>query len=221
LGDGGEKMRKRIIGIALVAISVLMFSVPVFGKHTSITIEFNQAQDQWRGTSEFGDWTPSYSYVEYATSTDFELKGNTLHTSWSYSPLVTDLEGESTVYVYDKKAELWIEKEGTVSYVYEPGYGEYPAVNYFRGYLDFGGNEPSTTNFVKGVAYQWVYLYAPEDAELEGTYTANAVWDETMTAWLVGFSIYRWNPTPPASALDFPDPFPEPVPASNYNPLGL
>jgi hypothetical protein len=220
----GDKMKNKISSITTIFIlltSTIVFCIPVFAKPTAITVEFNQAQDQWRGTSEFGDWTPGYSYLESATSTDFELKGNTLHTSWSYSPLVSDLQGESTVYVYDKKTELWIEKEGTVSYIYEPGYGEYPAVNYFRGYLDFGGLEPSTSNFVYGVAYQWIYLFAPEDAELEGTYTANAMWDETMNAWLVGFSIYRWSETAPLSALEFPESFPEPVPANNYNPLDL
>ena len=195
--------------------------IPTMAKPTEITVNHNQSQDQWRGISAFGAWTPGFSYLEFSTSTDFVLTGKVLHTSWSYSPVVTDLSGQSTVYTYDKKSELWIEHEGQVSYVYVPGYGDSPVVNHFRGYLDFGGNTPSTANFVKGVAYQWAYLFVPEGTELTGKYTAHAVWDEKVGAYLVGFSVYRWSPSPPAAALTFPDPFPEPVPARNYNPLDL
>lgn len=132
-------------------------------------------------------------YQNSPTESEYTLAGNVLHTDWSYSPVVTDLSGESTVYVYDKKDKVWIEKEGQVSYVYVPGYGETPVVNFFRGYMDFGGDTPSTENFVHGVAYQWAYLYLPETATLSGTNTQYAVWDEKVGAWLVGFSIYLWD----------------------------
>ncbi len=214
------KIKETSVVLTLMIFAITL-TIPVFAAPLTFTVNFNQAQDQWRGTSVFGDWTPGYSYLDSATSEEFVLKGKTLHTSWSYSPVVVDLTGESTIYVYNKQSGLWIEKEGTVSYIYEPGYGSFPAVNYFRGYLDFDELDPSTSTFVSGVAYQWVYLFAPEDATLEGTNTANAVWDETMGAWLVGFSIYRWTPTPPTTALEFPDPFPKLVPANDYNPLGL
>jgi hypothetical protein len=218
----GKNMKIKGLSVVLtLMIFAVTLTIPVLAGPTPITIDFNQAQDQWRGVSAFGAWTPGYSYLASAVSEDFVLKGKTLHTSWSYSPVVVDLTGESTVYVYDKELEIWIEREGTVSYIYEPGYGTFPAVNYFRGYLDFDGEVPSTANFVGGVAYQWCYLFAPETAILEGSYTANAVWDETMGAWLVGFSVYRWTPIPPASYLDWPDPFPTPVSANIYDPLGM
>lgn len=210
---------KGISVVLTLMVLAVTLSVPVLAKPTTVTVDFNQAQDQWRGSGLFGTWT--YTALTSAISTDFELKGKTLHTSWSYSPAVTNLHGNATVYVYDKELEIWIEKEGRLSYVYAPGYGDHKVVNIFRGYLDFGGEDPSTANFVKGVAYQWVYLFAPETANLEGTSTAEAWWDETMHAWLVGFSIYRWTPAPPASALDFPDPFPKPIPANIFDPLTL
>jgi hypothetical protein len=140
-----------------------------------------------------------------------------LHSAYSYSPAVTDLEGESTVYVYDKGEELWIEKEGTVGYKYVPGYGDYMIANYWRGYLEFSGT-PSSGNFEHGVAYQWAYLLAPQNMSSPLPYS---IWCDTMDAWLVGFSIYLWDPDAQSYDESFPDPFPAPVPASNYNPLGL
>lgn len=212
---------KKIFLISLIGL--LLITTVMAAQPAPFTVNFNQAQFQWRGISALGDWTPSYSYLNSPTSSDFELTGNVLHTSWSYSPSVTDLTGESTIYVYDKATELWIEKEGQVSYVYIPGYGESPVVNYFRGYLDFGGNIPSDATFEHGVAYQWAYLFVPEGTTLTGSYTANAVWDEQVGAYLVGFSIYLWDPTTEVQAYTtaFPNPFTEPIPASNYNPLSL
>ncbi len=209
--------------VVLLPLLILMLLTPAMAKPTSFTVNYKQAQFQWRGISAFGAWTPGYSYLNVAETSEYVLTGNVLHTSWSYSPLVTDLQGQSTVYVLDKKTGLWIENEGQVSYKYVPGYGDYPVINFFRGYLDFGGNAPSTENFVHGVAYQWVYLYAPEDAVLTGSYTANAQWDPTVGAWLVGFSIYLWDNTATVQSYTtaFPSPFIEPVPASNYNPLNL
>ena len=211
-----------ILGIAVAVLFSLIGGTALAAQPTTFTVPHNQAQFQWRGISAFGDWTPGYSYQTYLTSSDFILTGNVLHTAWSYSPLVTDLAGQSTVYVYDKKSGVWIEKEGTVSYKYVPGYGDYPIANYFRGYLRFNGT-PGEDSFGHGVAYQWVYLLAPQDATLTAPNTQYAQWDETMGAWLVGFSIYLWDTTTPSTPYDieFPEPFIEPVPASNYNPLGL
>jgi hypothetical protein len=215
----------RLITVVLASMVVLSLTMlpAVSAKPTTSTVNYNQAQFQWRGISAFGDWTPGYSYLNAPESSEYTLTGNVLHTEWSYSPLVTDLHGQSTVYVLDKATGLWIEHEGQVGYKYVDGYGDYPIVNFFRGYLDFGGNVPSTANFVHGVAYQWVYLHAPEDAILTAPYTAYAQWDPRVGAWLVGFSIYLWDNTATVQTYTttFPSPFIEPVPASNYNPLGL
>jgi hypothetical protein len=211
-------MDKKLLIPAMLLVAAFLVA-PVMAKTTSLTVNLNQAQFQWRGSVDFGDW--SYSYLTFATSSDYTLTGNVLHTEWSYSPPVTDVHGQSTVYVYDKSAEVWIEHEGQVSYVYVAGYGDTPVANFFRGYLDFGGNAPSDATFVHGVAYQWIYLYLPSTATLTGSYTQHAVWDEKVNAWLVGFSIYLWDRTPQAYNIPFPNPFIEPVPANNYNPLGL
>ena len=213
-------MKKRIFSIllALVLVMVVM-AVPVSAKPATFTVPYYQAQFQWRAWNPMpvGAWSPLYQ--NYATSSDFKLTGNVLHTAWSYSPVVTDLEGESTVYTYDKKTDIWIEKEGRVSYKYEPYYGDYPIVNYFRGYVEFDGT-PGADSFVHGVAYQWAYLLAPQEVTPSLPY---AIWDDRIDAWLVGFSIYLWDPTTTnqSYSMQFPDPFIEPVPASNYNPLNL
>jgi hypothetical protein len=211
--------RIAILGIVVALLSALTAGTVVAAKPTTFTVSYNQAQFQWRAWDPMpsGTWTPLY--LTYAASSGFRLTGNVLHTAWSYSPVVTDLEGESTVYVCDKANKVWIEKEGTVSYKYEPYYGDYPIANYFRGYLEFQG-PPSQDSFVHGVAYQWAYLLAPHEVPPSLPY---AEWDETMGAWLVGFSIYLWDPSTPSPPYDieFPDPFLEPVPASDFNPLDL
>ncbi len=219
-------MKRKLFNVLLVLALVLSISlvsaVPVAAaKPTTFTTTYYQTQFQWRANKgqEFGDWWKIYQTYPSSSSSDFKLTGNVLHSFYVYSPVVTDLEGESTVYTYDKKKDLWIEKEGTVSYKYEPLYGDYPIVNYWRGYLEFDGT-PSEGSFVRGVAYQWAYLAAPHGDDPPLPY---AQWDDTMDAWLVGFSIYLWDATAPLTPHDipFPDPFIEPVPASSYNPLDL
>jgi hypothetical protein len=137
-----------LMAMATVTLFALMLAAPVMAKSTSFTVNLNQAQFQWRSfASAFGDWTPGYSYLNDLETSHYILTGNTLHTSWSYSPLVTDLRGNSTVYTYDKSTGLWIEHEGQVGYYYVPGYGDYQIVNFFRGYVQFDG-APSATSFV-------------------------------------------------------------------------
>ena len=72
-------------------------------------------------------------------------------------------------------------------------------------------------------SYQWVYVYAPHEDTGVITLLPYAQWDETMGAWLVGFSIYLTDSSGTVQSYDipFPVPVPEPIPASNYNPLGL
>lgn len=220
-------MKNNLASLSIISVlitSVLVFAIPVFAKPTALTVDFNQAQFQWRGfAGAFGDWT--YTYQNVPVSVDYIQTGKVLHAVWDYQPYVSDQRGESTVYVYNAKEGLWIEREGHVKYIYEL-YGDYVAVNYFRGYLNFTG-EPSTANFVHGVAYQWVYILAPENEDVPSV-VPDAFWDEQMNAWLVGFSIYLWDSAPqgydvtsPYTNPEFPDPFPRPVPANIYNPLGL
>jgi len=215
-------MKKLIttIMITLFMASIAVAAIPVSAPPTTFTVPYNQAQFQWRTPSwggPFGAW--SSITQNYATSSDFTLTGNVLHTSITYSPSVTDLQGASTVYVYDKKEGIWIQKEGTIKYT--SPYSGLPITEYWRGYLKFNG-APSASTFVHGVGYQWgyVYLAQSEEATVKEKYPY-AVWDETMRAWLVGFSIYLWDTGTQSYTIAFPDPFIEPVPASNYNLLEL
>lgn len=207
---------KRIV-IFLIALVLLLSSssVAFAAKPATFEVTYNQTQFQWRAWNPMptSTWTPLGTST---SSSEFKLTGNVLHSAYSYSPSVADLEGESTIYTYDKKEGLWIEKEGTVGYKYEPYYGDYPIANYWRGYLEFDGT-PSADSFVQGVAYQWAYLVAPQEVTPSLPY---AIWCDTMDAWLVGFSIYLWD-FPTSYSVPFPSPFIAPVPASNYNPLGL
>lgn len=211
---------KKILVIGVFLLLALFCVLPAYAMPTAFTLNYNQAQFQWRAFSgvPLGNW--SYTYLADTESSDYVVTGNVLHTTVSYSPVVSDLQGQSTVYTFDKDSGLWIEHEGTVSYSYEPYYGSYTATNYWRGYVQFDGT-PSKTSFFHGVGYQWVYIFAPQSDTGVTTLLPNAVWDNTVGAWLVGFSIYLWDPAPQSYAIPFPNPFIEPVPASNYNPLDL
>lgn len=185
-------MKTKLIATITMMLFALMLTAPVMAKPTTFTVPYNQAQFQWRAApwgGPFGDW--SYTYQNWATSSDYTLDGNALHTTISYSPSAIDLHGASTVYVYDKKSDLWIQHEGTVSYT--SPYSFLPITEYWRGYLKFSGN-PSETLFVHGVGYQWGYVYGVDEATVKASYP-NAVWDARMGAWLVGFSIYIWDKT--------------------------
>jgi len=189
-----------------------------------LTIPMKQTQFQWRSNkSPLGDWSIIYWDRNYGPS-EYSRSGKVLHTEISYMPYVTEEEGTSMVYVYDKKSELWIMHEGTIGYV--SPYGEHIWITeYWKGYLDFGVEEPSSGNFVHGVQYQWGYSFG-YDENNQPPFYENAVWDDTMGAWLLGFSIYIQDPTDfdqktaYEGKVDFPDPFLEPVPKSDYNPLG-
>lgn len=194
-----------------------------------ITVPMKQTQFQWRcNKGPIGDWSVTYWDGNYGPS-EYTHSGNVLHTEISYMPYVTEEEGTSMVYVYDKKSELWIMHEGTIGYI--SPYSDLWITEYFKGYLDFGGNEPSSENFVHGVQYQWGYFFGsdentPPPFYVEGElFYKYAEWDETVGAWLLGFSIYLQDPTDfyqrgaYEDNVPFPDPFIEPVPKSDYNPL--
>jgi len=139
--------------------------------------------------------------------------------AFSFAPSVIDLEGESSIYVYDKASGLWIQHEGTIDYRVPGGYyDDFAITSYWRGYLKFNGS-PGEGTFDYGVAYQWVYVYLPESDTSVPNTLQGAQWDPVMEAWLIGFSIYIWTSSPYAGTIPFQ--FVEPVPASDYNPLDL
>lgn len=199
---------------------ILLMTVPVMAKPLTFTVPIHQAQFQWRAWSPMPTEGSSWAelYQNQHTTIDCKLSGNILHTYYTYSPVVSDLEGEQTIYVLDKNSGLWIEREGTVSYKYPPYYDDYAIVNYWRGYLDFTDVAPSETSFVHGVAYQWVYLAASQE---DGGILPYAQWDPVMEMWLLGYSIYLWDEATVTQSYSLNFQFVEPVPASNYNPLTL
>ena len=204
------KLKLTLAVVSLMAVLVATAMPIVAAPPTTFTVFYNQAQFQWRAApwgGPFGDWSDIYQ--NWATSDEYTLTGKVLHMSISYSPSVTDLEGASTVYVYNGTA--WIQHEGTVSYT--SPYSGFTITEYWRGYLAFGGSV-----FSHGVGYQWGYVYGLDEATVKGYYTY-AVWDDVMQAWLVGFSIYLWDTGTQSYTIPFS--VPEPVPASNCNPLSL
>lgn len=230
---------KEILAVCLstmLLIALIAMITPALAKPTTFTVNFNQAQFQWRAFGgPFGDW--SFVYQNDATSSDtpYTLTGNVLHTAFTFSPIVTNVQGASTDYVYDKSSGKWIQHEGTITYnianYYCSGSDAVcsgPYTTYWRGYLDFGGNTPSDANFVHGVVYQWVYYYSPQSDTTVLANLPTAQWDSKLGAWLIGFSVYfydkgtqTYDDTTPYTNPAFPSPFIEPVPASNYNPLHL
>lgn len=211
-------MKRLILGLAIAVM--LLTAMQAACAQATFTVPYKQAQFQWRTApwgGPIGAW--SMTYQNWATSSDFRLTGNVLHTSITYSPSVTDLQGASSIYVYDKQEGRWIQKEGTIKYT--SPYSGLTITEYWRGYLQFSGN-PSATTFVHGVGYQWGYVYLPQsDQAIVNAKYPYAVWDTVMQAWLVGFSIYIWDAGAQSYTIPFPSPFIEPVPASKYNPLSL
>jgi len=208
---------------------VKLTPAPLRGK-VPVTIPIHQVQLQCRR------WDPAgwrMWYWNYDTTLDIERSGKVMHAEISYSPGVFEEEGTSMVYVYNNKADKWILHEGTIKYI--SPYSGLWIEEYWRGYLEFDANG----NFEHGVAYQWGYTYGDDPT----WYYKNAVWDDTMDAWLLGFSVYIWDPdtedqykyftldppqdlayhkyttTNPSHPPELSYSRIEPVPASNYNPL--
>ena len=226
-------MKTKVITIMMIMLflaSITAVAIPASAKPSSITVPYKQAVLSWR--ARFGligsEWNNIPILQNVPTSFDYTLTGNVLHTligPLSPPRLGTEVYGASTVYVYDAKAGVWVQNEGTVVYISSQS-PYLPVTLYRRGYLEFDG-APSADTFVHGVMYQWGFVYGYDEATVKGTYT-NAVWDSTMGAWLIGFAIYLWDTASqtydtvaPYENPEFPSPFIEPVPASNYNPLGL
>lgn len=229
-------MKLKMLISAVVLLVSLAFVIPVNAKPATFTVNYNQAQFQWRAASwggPFGDWSSVYQNFQ-TTSDPFTLTGNALHSTFTFDPSVTNIQGASTVFTYDKTSKLWVEHAGSLSYNLSGYYCSDtslavcngPYVNYWTGYLDFGGNAPSDSTFVHGVGYQWVYYFSPQTDTTVQANIPYAQWDAKVGAWLIGFSIYLYDTAlspnyPQAYTITFPSPFIEPVPASNHNPLNL
>ncbi len=182
-------MRNKIIFSTIILALCLIPTV--LADTELVTFSHYQAQFQWRANQPYGSW--SYHYQNVWVTSEYTLTGNALHTEWTYQPYVEHERSEKTVYIYDRLTETWVEKAGQVKYVYTPLYGDYTVVNYFRGYLDFGGAAPGESTFVHGVAYQHIYIQRPQQDTGVTDILPYAQWDSSMNAWLVGYSIYYWD----------------------------
>jgi len=212
-----------VFAITLLICVTALAAVPVMTKPvtTTFTVPHYTSQLQWRAANgPFGTWT--FATGSYADSDDYTLAGNKLNTTITFSPLVTNLKGGDTQYKFDKKSGFWIQDKTLVSYNYAPLYGDYMVTNHFEGYLAFYNGMPSSTTFVHGVMYQWIYIHAPKGDTGVTTLLPNAHWDEDAHAWLVGFSIYLYDhSSTDYSWVTFPDPFQSFKPEDIYNPLSL
>jgi len=191
-GENKMKLREKTtvtLLIAILMISTLAVIIPVMAKE-QIAVEMKQTQFQWRTWKTPAQWSNIW-YDGVWDPMEAEYSGNVLHTEISYQPDVLDEVGTSQVYVYNKKTEQWIMREGTIQY--KSPYGpQLWITEYWKGYLEFDG-EPSSESFVHGVQYQWGYVFGYDENNPPPYYTY-AVWDETMDAWLLGFSIYLLDP---------------------------
>ena len=216
------KLREKTTATLLIAIfmvSTLAVIIPVMAKE-KIEVDTLQTQFQWRSNEgQIGEWYDIFWNRNYGPS-EYDRSGNVLHTEISYMPTVTEEEGTSMVYVYNKKLGHWIMHEGTIGYV--SCYSGLWITEYWKGYLDFDREEPSSDTFVQGVQYQWGYVFG-YDENTPPPFYGDAIWDETVGAWLLGMSIYVQRPldSPYGVNVPFPDPFIEPVPKNNYNPEDL
>ncbi len=64
-----------------------------------------------------------------------------------------------------------------------------PVSEYWRGNLTFSGT-PSMANFTGGMLVQWDYINASASNTMVTQYFPDAVYDQSMNAWLIGFNIY-------------------------------
>ena len=226
-------MKTKVIVTIMIMVflaSIIVVAIPASAKPSTFTVSYNQTRFRWaaRDNKPFSDfnWT---SVAKSTVSSVFTLTGNVLH--WVI-PLDTPPktgtypDGNSTVYVYDAEAGVWIQKEGTLDYI-SSNAPYFPLTMYHRGYLKFNG-VPSPSTFVHGVMYRWAYVYGVDEATVHAS-VPQAVWDSKMGAWLVAFAVLLWDKAPqnydtvaPYTNPAFPSPFVEPVPATNYyNPMGL
>ena len=194
-------MKTQFLTLGIIAVALLATVGTVMAKTTPFTLSYNQAQFQWRAFGgPFGAWSSVYQNDPVTGDGPYTLQGNSLHSTITFSPIVTNVQGASTNYVYDKSSGLWIQHEGTISYNIANYYCRDsdavcsgPYTTYWRGYLDFGGNTLSDAKFVHGVVYQWVYYYSPHSDTTVLANLPNAIWDSKVGAWLIGFSVYLYD----------------------------
>lgn len=211
--------------VLLLVLLVLASVVSVMAKPITFSIPMKQALFQWRSCDgSFGDWTDTYQNHDTTGNEDvFTNTGNVIHVTPSWSPAVTNERGTSTSYEFNKPSNLWIQREGTMQYKLLDCYGDFEVRSFWIGYINFGGNVPSAENFIHGVNYQWIYIFRPHSDTSVTNANPNALWDDRVNAWLVGFSIYVYDSLGGTQgySIEFPYPFLEPLPASIYNPLAI
>jgi hypothetical protein len=159
-------------------------------------------QYQWRGFSlaypggPWGAWS-FYSYYGQQSDGPFVLEHNTLTTTLTFEPTVTDQipTVASLVYTFNPELNIWILPPTTLSYLYTT-YGPYRVTDIFTGFIAFNG-APSSANYAEDVMYQWEYIFGVPHhgtaATTLLTYDQNAVWDCQVGAWQVGLSVYVDN----------------------------
>lgn len=214
-------MRETTLGFAIVVM--LLTTVPGTFAPATFTLGYCGSVFSWRaggsGSGPFGSWTQVYRV--FLESRECILAGNSLHITTAITGARGEPKGEPSVCIFNKTIGLWIMHEGMVTYKYPPRYGAYTVTNYFRGYFKFNG-DPSTTTFLHGVEYQWIYIFVPHDQEASVTAVLpHSRWDEVMQAWLVGFTVYIFDPSVPNPPYNVQFQFVEHVPAGNCNPLNL
>ena len=237
-------MKKGLILLPLIAIMLIAPAAMAItntslspSAPTTIIWQCYGDQFQWRaltttnGGGPFDAWSYWQSYGQYPDT--YALKGNTLSTTISFEPTVTDQVGGTLVYMFNSEMNIWILPPTMLTYYYAL-YGPWKITNWWTGYVAFNG-APTAANYVEDVMYQWVYIYpqaglAHNAAGLAAlqVYDPFAVWDQQVGAWLVGISVYPDNVinTPVVSSsgsVPFPSVFVpiEPFAPGNYDPLHL
>jgi len=174
--------------------TTLLIAIFLISAIASIAIPLASAQPQeitilvtQQQTRYYPDGNVMHTLKPHLTSKELRLTGNVLHGEWSYSPPVTNLEGEKYILVYNKESEKWILHEGTVEYT-SPNIPNYHVVEYWEGSLTL--NED--LQLVEGAFIQ--YGYSGDQAAKDRYPWAE--WDEGKGMWLLAYSIYTY--TPPA-----------------------
>jgi len=189
-------MRTKMLSVILAALFVFSLSIALFlQRNHAIHCQLQSGSVPMARISPFGDWTHTI-HIKKPRIIWIHAYRQCASNKLELFTFLSQVYKGNLLYMLDKSTETlgwtWRTSGATVrAWIWWLPYSEL-----FRGYLDFDGNVPSDATFVHGVAYQWVYLMAPEDAILTAPNTAYAQWDTKVGAWLVGFSIYMWDKGP-------------------------